>query len=250
MTSASRRLLLPGVSTLIMLVVLIGLGTWQVYRLRWKEAVLVRIAAAEAAPAVPLTTEPPPYTKVSVTGRFRYDQAAEFGAEVRDTQGGPTMGFYQIVPLDRTNATTILVDRGWVPEKRQLPLNDPAGVVTVTGYVRPGDRQHWFSASNDTPARKFYTLDPDAIGAAVGVSDHEPFTLVVMGPQLTGAYPAPAEHLPRPPNNHLSYVITWYGLAVSLLVIFAIWVRKALRHDTSDGLSAGCGPVHTHSHHR
>jgi surfeit locus 1 family protein len=35
--------------------------------------------------------------------------------------------------------------------------------------------------------------------------------------------------LPRPPNNHLSYVITWYGLAAALAVIFAAWVRKALR---------------------
>jgi surfeit locus 1 family protein len=50
-----------------------------------------------------------------------------------------------------------------------------------------------------------------------------------MGPAAAGAYPTPAQHLPRPPNNHLSYVITWYGLAVSLAVIFGVWVRKALR---------------------
>jgi len=33
--------------------------------------------------------------------------------------------------------------------------------------------------------------------------------------------------LPRPPNNHLQYAITWYGLAAALLVIFTVWVRKA-----------------------
>ena len=126
-TSAYRRFLVPGLSTLIMLVVLLGLGTWQVYRLQWKEGILARIAAAEAAPAVPLGPDPAPYTKVSVTGRFRFDQAAAFGAEVRDTRTGPTMGFYQIVPLDREDAPTILVDRGWVPQKREIPLNDPTG---------------------------------------------------------------------------------------------------------------------------
>jgi surfeit locus 1 family protein len=217
-----------------MLAVLIGLGTWQVYRLQWKEGILARIAAAEAAPPVPL---PPdlasavlqPYTKVSVIGRFRFDRVAQFGAEVRDTRAGPTMGTSQIVPLERDNAPAILVDRGWIPQKREASLDEPAGTVTVTGYVRPAEGQHWFSPTDDEAARQFYTLNPAAIGAALGFPQPEPFTLVAMGPSIQGAYPAPAEHLPRPPNNHLSYVITWYGLAASLVVIFGVWARKALR---------------------
>ena len=39
----------------------------------------------------------------------------------------------------------------------------------------------------------------------------------------------PARTLPRPANNHLSYAITWYGLATGLLVIFALYARKVLR---------------------
>jgi surfeit locus 1 family protein len=212
-----------------MLVVLIGLGTWQVYRLQWKEGILAQIAAAEAAPSAPLPPDPAPYTKGSVTGRFRFDRAAQFGAEVRDTRTGPTMGFYQIVPLERDGAQTILIDRGWVPQKRETPLEDPAGVVTITGYVRPGDGPRWFSPADDEATRQFFTLDPNAIGAAVGVSDPAPFTLVALGMSAAENYPAPAEHLPQPPNNHLSYVITWYGLAVALVVIFGVWARKALR---------------------
>lgn len=229
MTSTRPRFLVPGLSTFAMLVVLIGLGTWQVQRLHWKEAILARIATAEAAPAVPLTQNPAPYTKVSVTGRFRFDRAAQYGAEVRDTRTGPTMGFSQIVPLERDGAPTILVDRGWVPQKRETGLDDPAGEVTVTGYIRPGEKPSWFSATDDTAERQFYTLNPQAIGIAVGVPDPAPFTLVALGSPTAEAYPAPAEHLPQPPNNHLSYVITWYGLAVALVVIFAIWMRKALR---------------------
>ena len=212
-----------------MLVVLVGLGTWQVYRLHWKEGILARIAAAEAAPAVPLEAEPAPYTKVTVTGRFLFDRAADFGAEVRDTKAGTTMGSYQIVPLVRDGGSTILVNRGWVPQKCRAPLDEPAGIVTVTGYTRPGEGQSWFSAADDQAGRQFFTLDPAAIAAAVGISDPAPFALVAMGPASGKNYPAPAEHLPRPPNNHLSYVITWYGLAASLAVIFGVWVRKASR---------------------
>lgn len=229
MTPAWRRFLVPSLSTLAMLLLLIGLGTWQVYRLHWKEGILSQIAAAEAAPPVPLPAKPSPYMKISVTGRFRYDQAAQFGAEVRDTQTGPTMGTYQIVPLERGGAPTILVDRGWIPQARETLLDDPPGAVTVSGYVRPGETQHWFSPTDDTVARQFFTLDPAAIGAVVGDPNPESYTLVAMGPETVGTYPTPAQHLPRPPNNHLSYAITWYGLAVALLIIFGAWVRKALR---------------------
>ncbi len=233
MRSGWTRFLIPGLSTFIMLVVLIGLGTWQVYRLRWKEGILASIAAAEAAPAVPLTNDQAPFAKVSVSGHFRFDRVAQFGAEVRDTIAGPTMGFYQLVPLERDGAPPVLVDRGWVPERREAPLDDPASIVTVVGYVRQRDLPRWFSPTDDAAARQFYTLDPPTIGTAIGVPDLMPFTLVALGRPMAGLYPAPAEHLPRPPNNHLSYVVTWYGLAAALLIIFAVWVKKALPHDDS-----------------
>ncbi|HEY0424400.1 MAG TPA: SURF1 family protein [Rhodopila sp.] len=229
MTAGYGRFVVPGLSTLVMMVVLIGLGTWQVQRLHWKQTILEQIAKAEAAPAVPLMDAPAPYTKVSVTGRFQFDRAAQFGVEVRDTRAGPTIGFDQIVPLDRDGAPPLLVDRGWVPLKRQTPLDDPAGAVTIVGYVRPGEKPSWFSASDDVPARQFFTLDPRAIGNAVGVRDPEPFTLVALGQATAEVYPAPTQHLPRPLNNHLSYVITWYGLAGALAVISGAWMRKALR---------------------
>jgi surfeit locus 1 family protein len=212
-----------------MMVVLIGLGTWQVRRLHWKKTIIEQISKAEAAPAVPLNDAHAPYTKVSVTGRFQFDRVAQFGAEVRDTRTGPTIGFDQIVPLDRDDAPPLLVDRGWVPQRREAPLDNPAGVVTVVGYIRPGEKPSWFSAPDDPPARQFFTLDPTAIGNAVGVRNPEPFALVVLGSAAAEKYPVPMQHLPRPLNNHLSYVITWYGLAAALAVIFGAWMRKALR---------------------
>ncbi|HEY0182848.1 MAG TPA: SURF1 family protein, partial [Rhodopila sp.] len=155
--------------------------------------------------------------------------AVQFGAEVRDTAAGPTMGSYQIVPLERDGAPPLLVNRGWLPQKRTAPLDDPGGKVTITGYVRPGEKQRWFSPADDPAARQFYTLDPEVIGAAVGQPGLVPLVLVAMASPPAGTYPAAAEHLPRPPNNHLSYVMTWYGLAAALVVIFGVWTRKALR---------------------
>ena len=70
---------------------------------------------------------------------------------------------------------------------------------------------------------------PTAIGAAVGHSGSGAVGSDGLGSVDAGTYPVPAQQLPRPPNNHLSYAITWYGLAVALVVIFGVWIRKALR---------------------
>ena len=141
MSGRLRRLLWPGVMTAAMLVVLLGLGTWQVERLRWKQDMLAQIARAEIAPAVPLPAEPDPFTKVQVTGHLRDDLAASYGAEVRDTPTGTQLGTQLIVPLEREHGEAILVDRGWVPAKRPRPIAQASGGVTLEGYVRPGERR-------------------------------------------------------------------------------------------------------------
>jgi surfeit locus 1 family protein len=228
MTGKLPRLLGPGIMATAMLAVLLALGTWQVERLHWKLGLLAQIARAEAAPAMPLQPDAEPFTKVQVTGTLRDDLAASYGADVRDTPAGTVLGTQLIVPLERKDADTILVDRGWVPDSRPRAIALPSGEVTVEGYVRPGDTPGLFSATDSPATRQFYTLDPTAIGSALGLHHVAPFILVAMGPAPPERFPDPARHLPRPPNNHLSYAITWYGLAVALVVIFALWARKAL----------------------
>jgi surfeit locus 1 family protein len=227
-TGKLRLLLWPGLMTAAMLMVLLGLGTWQVERLHWKQALLAQIARAEISSALPLAAEPEPFTKVQVTGQFRDDLSAFYGAEVRDTPAGTQLGTQLIVPLERKSGDIILVERGWVPETRPQAMAQPGGEVTVEGYIRPGDEPGLFSATDSPATRHFYTLNPSAIGTALGLYHVAPFVLVAVGPAPAERYPDPARHLPRPPNNHLSYAITWYGLAVALVVIFALWARKTL----------------------
>jgi surfeit locus 1 family protein len=222
------RLLWPAIMTAAMLAVLLGLGTWQVRRLHWKLGLLAQIARAEAAPPVPLVAEPDPYTKVQVTGRLRDDLAVLYGAEVRDLPKGPALGAQLIEPLEREGHDTILVDRGWVPGSHPNAVAQPDGPVTIEGFIQPGAKPGLFSATDDAVGRRFYTLDPAAIATAVGLKHVAPFTLIATGPAPPGGYPDPARHLPRPPNNHLSYAITWYGLAIALVAVFVLWSRKVL----------------------
>jgi surfeit locus 1 family protein len=225
MTAKARpqRLLLPILFVTLAVLILLGLGTWQVYRLRWKEGILAEIAAAEQHPPAPLTDHPPEYGRISVTGHFRFDKALNLGVDVRDTTRGSVMGHYELVPLERDNGPAVLVNRGWVPETAKP--NDPTGSVTVTGYVRPGDHPSWFTPADDFANREVYVLDPPAIAAALGIGPVEPFSLTVLGLVPDGVYPVPAADFPRPPNNHLSYAITWYSLAAILVVMFVVRVR-------------------------
>ncbi len=204
--------------TLVMLATLLALGTWQVSRLLWKRELLAAIAASEQRPALPLGPSPPAFARVRAEGRFE-PITALYGAEVRGEAGGARL----LGILRREGAPPLLVERGWVPVPTPAIASGPAA---VEGYIRPADAPGWFSATDDLAGRRFFTLNPAAIGQALGVPDLAPYTLVAMGPP---GMPDPARTLPRPPNNHLPYAITWYGLAIALLVIFALYARKVVR---------------------
>lgn len=218
-----RRLVVPSIATGLALLALLSLGTWQVERLLWKTELLANLAAAEAAPPRPLSEPPAPFTKVSVTGEFDHAREALVGIELH----GTTLGGRLVTPLLRADAAPILVDRGWVPFERTQPVAHPEGPVTVTGWIRPGETAGWTSATDDAPGRRFYTFDPAAIGAALGLPRVAPWGLVALGP--AEGLPEPSTTLPRPNNNHLGYVITWYGLAVALVGVFLVWARRRLK---------------------
>ncbi len=225
-SSKLSRLVGPAFVTVLMLALLVTLGIWQVHRLTWKTAILASIDAAERNPPVPLAPGVGPFTRVSVVGVLSAASAA-YADQVNDTPQGPKMGSQLLRLLSRPGEAPILVDLGWVPEGVTVPT--PAGATTVVGYVRPAEHPSWKSAVDSVSARRFYTLDPAAIGAALGARGVAPFTLVAMGHDQVGVYPQPADALPQPPNNHLSYALTWFGLAGVLVVVFGVHVRAVLR---------------------
>lgn len=220
-----RRLLTPALVVLPAFLLLLGLGTWQWQRLVWKTDLLAQMAAAEAGPAVPLGAAPPLFTKVAVTGRFDHAREVILGLELR----GTVLGTRLVTPLLRPGAAPVLVDRGWVPLDRAVPVARPEGEVEVTGWVRPSEPGGLFAATDDLPGRRFYSFDPVKIGQALGLPAVAPFGLVALADAPPGALPDPSRTLPRPNNNHLGYVITWYGLALALVVVFAVWARRRLK---------------------
>lgn len=226
-----RPALWPTLFTIPALVMLIGLGTWQVDRLAWKSGIIARIEANARLPAIPL---PPAagvdpaaleYRPVSVTGTFRHDREVHLLAT---TRRGNT-GYQLIVPLDRAEGGTVLVNRGWVPaarkEREARPESLPAGPVTVTGLLRKPWHQGWFVPDNDLKRNVWFYGDATAMAKEMGV-DAPPFFIEADATPNPGGLPLGGQTRLDVPNNHLTYVVTWYGFAVVLVVIYFAYHRR------------------------
>jgi surfeit locus 1 family protein len=231
LVSARRRLLVPTATTAFFMALLLGLGIWQMYRLQWKEGILAEIAAAEAAPPVPLAGAPPRFSRVEVRGHYAPGFAALYGDTTRDGPQGAVLGGDALALLMRDGAAPLLVDRGWVPAPAadgQAPL-PPMGEVAVVGYVHEAESGGLFTPHDDARTKRVFALDPVAIATEFHLPAPADFVLVAMAADAGAGGPIPAEHLPLPPNNHFQYAMTWFALAAALGVIYGIHVRRTLR---------------------
>ncbi|HEY3948803.1 SURF1 family protein [Phenylobacterium sp.] len=225
------------IAVVIAFAILIGLGVWQLQRLKWKEALLAGIARAEAAQAVAL--EPvldaqalghdEEYTRVKVTCPGLARARALELYSLREGQIGSRLISACHVITGHYNS--ILVDRGFVPETvTARPLPDPADTtpVEVTGVLRKGDPGNFMTPPNT--ATRWYLHNARAMGAALH-ADPPVSPLFLMAetstnPDFKGLVPAPFPL--NVPNNHLSYAITWFGLAGALAGVYGAAVFKRM----------------------
>lgn len=223
-----RRLIGMGVFSLVMLVLLIALGVWQVHRWHYKDRIQQEIRAAQLRAPVPLGPKPSPYEKVALRGAWIAGKAAFYGDQIRNSPKGPLQGGQLIVPFRSEDGVVVLVDLGWVRGQapRAVPL--PEGPAVVSGYVQAPQKFGPFAPAPNLARRVFYTLDPAAIGAALGFRRVAPFTLVAVGPKPVAGGPIPAPSLPLPPNNSEQYALTWFGLALVVVFEYIFYVRKVL----------------------
>jgi surfeit locus 1 family protein len=216
-----RNVRAPFLFTLVVFLILVQLGAWQLRRLHWKEGLLARIDIATRNPPVPLAGAPEAFTKVVVTGTWDVAHKALYGTDVRRGQ----LGAYVIEPLLRAGMPPVLVDRGFVANGVAVP--DAPGEVRVVGYVRDAEPGSWWGIKDDLREWHFYALDARAIAREMGMAQPESFTLVAMGDEA--GPPEPARGFPELSNNHLSYALQWFSFAVIDWVVFGVWWWKARR---------------------
>lgn len=242
LTGRSRLLALTG--GFVVLAILLALGTWQVQRLHWKQALLVTIAERIAAPPRPLadieqivmtnTLPDVDYYPVTATGIFRHESERHFFA----TWKGET-GFYVYTPLELTDGRFVFVNRGFVP----YDLKDPAkrlqgqivaGPVAITGLSRNtlAAKPSSLVPDNDLAKNIFYWKDIRAMSATAGLpADAKilPFFIDANDAPNPGGLPIGGVTMVDLPNSHLQYAVTWYGLAAALAGVLGVWLWRGRR---------------------
>jgi len=231
----------------IALAILVGLGVWQLHRLRWKQGLLAKIAALHGAPPRLLG---PVLDRVAVGQAMEFTRVSALCAP--PSQPSPMVFRYALhggqvgwraMTLCRLTAAPydgILLDRGLVTRFTGAMAPAPARFsepVAVTGVLRAVA-----SASPLDPARPqnqngvtvLRVIDIPALADVArqsGVAHPAPYVLAVEGETPAPAGIAPAALPQDIPNNHFVYALTWFALAgiLAWFYIALVWRRLAGR---------------------
>lgn len=231
-----RSLLWPSVWAAVGFVILIGLGTWQVRRLHWKEGLIATRQAAFHAPSVPppsslTAARPLEYHPVHAIGRFLNDREMPVAAIAENG----TAGYDIVTPFKLNDGRVLLVERGFVPAALKSPATRRAGEIegptAVTGPLRiDRGRPSWFTPDNHPTRNEWYYIDIGAMAAAVAPDVKVlPYYIDADATSNPGGWPKGGQTTIDLPNHHLSYAITWYALAAGLVQIYIIFVRRRLK---------------------
>lgn len=162
--------------TVLIPAIAFGLGTWQVFRLQWKTDLIARFEDRILKPPLPLPPRIDPaaikdfdFRRIVTTGTLRHDQEMLIGPRVHDGNNG----YLVVTPLQRKGiASTILVNRGWIPKKLKRQVDRQAGLpigeVTVEGLLREPWKKNMFTPDNKPELGEFYFPDVEQMAKFSG----------------------------------------------------------------------------------
>lgn len=221
------------VAVAVALVLLCGLGTWQLLRLNWKQGLIQDMARTEALPPVAaaeaLAQAKPAWRSVRLPEctpdlrRFIYMHS--------EMTGTPGYRLLIACPLG-TGQPSMLVDLGFTVDKEMMDKLDFATFAfTPIGRLRPFEKAGQFTPVNRVADNDWYWRSAAEMGGALKQPVRDDYFLVVdlkasgfSAPGLQqGALTAPL------PNRHLEYALTWFGLAGALIGVFIAFVLQKPR---------------------
>lgn len=220
---------IPTVMSIIGIVILLSLGTWQMIRLQQKNTMLRMIEAQLAQPPV------------NITGTFSKDETAwqnlhyrpvtlhghflplyQFKLAPRTYEG--QVGYQLIMPMELENRQIVLVNRGFVADGVAiLPATDEK--TAIQGIARIPEAEKPAYMPENIPSRGVWAwLDAQAMGHEIGVRNVAPVVVYETRDNARDTYPI-GGHIPLPSHNrHWHYAVTWYCLALALM---GVWIMAS-----------------------
>lgn len=235
--SASSKILLT-VSTIAGFICLTSLGIWQLQRLSWKQELLAKIESRMVSNSRTYSEvqqqwshdEDVEYYRIRAQGRFQNDKEIHFY-----TVDKSQPGWRILTPLKLKNSVYIFVDRGFVPlthknveSRKRAQFSEP---VEISGFVRRfADKRGLFVPDNDLVKNEWYWKSREQMAEfsfpeqAVQIA---PFFIESDDLQNPEIWPRGGVTRLNLPNKHLEYAITWFSLAVVLLIMYFLYLKRS-----------------------
>jgi surfeit locus 1 family protein len=202
-----------------LIIVLIGLGTWQILRKGEKEALLETLAQSKQSQPIDMkaVSQPESFQALFAEGQFIPGKTIFLQSKTYEGKNG----VYVLDVFQTSDGKYVLTQRGWATTEI---TSVPSMPVTIEGFVRIPSPPTYFQPENKAPT--YFWIDLKALSRDLNLP-LLPFYLVLKSsfdPRI-----APTDPIPLPRNNHLGYAITWYLLAF-LLLIMLLYGRNKRKH--------------------
>ena len=199
--------------------VFIGLGTWQIIRLNWKNNLILEIENSLKNPPVELAqSKKENFLKIKASGSIDFDKQIY----LYNLNESGTPGFEVINPIT-IGDENFLINRGWIPfEKKGTQEINVFDHKNIIGTLRLQDRKNIFKPDNDLDENYWFSLNREDILKFTGKN----FSKYII--YLDGNYqlPRPKKITANISNNHQKYAITWFSLALSILLLYLYFRKK------------------------
>ena len=207
------------VFTIFFILVFVALGSWQIVRLNWKNNLILEIENSLKNPPVELTnSNVENYLKIKTSGSIDLEKQI-YLYNLNDTG---TPGFEVINPI-LINDTNYLINRGWIPfEKKNSQEINVFDENDIIGTLKLQGRKNIFKPDNDLEENYWFSLNREDILKFTGKN----FSKYII--YLDGDYqfPRPKKITANISNNHKKYALTWFSLAISILLLYLYFRKK------------------------
>ena len=207
------------VFVIFFIIVFIILGSWQIVRLNWKNNLILEIESSLKSSPVELPQNNKiNYLKVKTSGIIDFEK--QIYLYNLNESGDP--GFEVVNPI-LINNKNYLINRGWIPfeKKNTIEINifDEKNII---GTLKLQGKKNIFKPNNDIKKNYWFSLNRDDILKFTG----KEFSKYII--YLNGNYqfPKPKKISANISNNHKKYAITWFSLAISILLLYLYFRKK------------------------
>ena len=214
-----KNKLLFSVFIIFFISVFVALGSWQIVRLNWKLSLISEIEESLKNPPVELgKSNKKNYLKIKTSGSIDLDKQIY----LYNLNDNGTPGFEVINPI-LIDDENFLINRGWIPfEKKNTEEINFFDENNIIGTLKLQGRKNIFKPDNEIEENYWFSLNREDILKFTG----KEFSEYII--YLDGKYqfPKPKKITANISNNHKKYAITWFSLAISILLLYLYFRKK------------------------